>query len=93
MKKTFLEPNSGNKHDSKDLEDNRAERYQISFFTKTSLSVMYTAPGLPEFSLSKHTKTGKIYQMITKRPYIIPYGRKILQMVIKYNNILHPKAL
>jgi dUTPase len=57
---------------------------------------MYTAPGLPDFSLSKHTKTGKIYQMITnytKRPYIIPNGRKILQMVIKYNNILNPKAL
>jgi hypothetical protein len=28
----------------------------------------------------------------TKRPYIIPDGRKIFQMVIKYNNILHSKA-
>jgi hypothetical protein len=28
----------------------------------------------------------------TKRTYIVPNGRKIFQMVIKYNIILHSKA-
>jgi hypothetical protein len=51
--------------------------------------------GLPDFSWSKHTKTGKIYQMTTNYtnlPCIIPNGRKIFQIFIKYNNILHSKA-
>jgi hypothetical protein len=40
------------------------------------------ATGLPDFSRSKHTKTGRVYQMTTncaKRPTIIPNGRKIYQ--------------
>jgi hypothetical protein len=48
------------------------------------------------FFLTQYTKKGKIYQMTTnytKRPYIIPNGRKILLMVIKYTNIFHSKAL
>jgi hypothetical protein len=46
-------------------------------------------PGLPDFSWSKHTKMGKMYQMATnntKRPQIMPNGCKIFKMVIK--NIL-----
>jgi hypothetical protein len=41
-------------------------------------------------------KREKIYQMTThytKRPYIIPNGRKIFQIVTKYNNILFSKDL
>jgi hypothetical protein len=52
---------------------------------------------LPDGSWSKHTKTRKIYQMTTNYAYLVaknlPNGRKIFQMVIKYNNILHSKAL
>jgi hypothetical protein len=51
---------------------------------------------LPDFSWSKHTKLGKIYQATTnytKLPYIMPNGHKIFQMIIKYNNIFHSKAL
>jgi hypothetical protein len=29
----------------------------------------------------------------TKLPYIMPNGHKIFQMIIKYNNIFHSKAL
>jgi hypothetical protein len=49
--------------------------------------------GLPDFL---GPKTGKIYQMTTnytKRLLFIPYDQKIFQMVIKYNNIFHSKAL
>jgi hypothetical protein len=38
--------------------------------------------GLSDFSWSKHTKTGKIYQMdanYTKQPQIVPNDRKIFQ--------------
>jgi hypothetical protein len=52
--------------------------------------------GLPDFSWSESTKTGKVYQMTTnytKRPYIIPNGNKLYQMAVKYANIFHPKAL
>jgi hypothetical protein len=51
--------------------------------------ICHSAAGLPDFSWSKHTKMGKIYQMTTnhtKRLYIIPNGRKILQMVMKSTN-------
>jgi hypothetical protein len=51
---------------------------------------------VPDFSRSKHTKTGKIYQMTTKytkRPLFITSGSKNFQMVIKYDNIFHSKAL
>jgi hypothetical protein len=59
-----------------------------SFFPPTA--------GLPDFSWSKHTKTGKIYQMTTnypKRPYFLPQCRKIFLTVIKSANIFHSKAL
>jgi hypothetical protein len=51
---------------------------------------------LPDWSRSEHTKTGKIYQMTTnytKLTYNIPNGREIFQMVVKYINIFHTKAL
>jgi hypothetical protein len=40
---------------------------------------------LPDFSWSKHSILGKIYQMTTnntKRPWIIPNRRKIFEMVL-----------
>jgi hypothetical protein len=49
-------------------------------------------PGLPDFSLSGHTKTGKINQMTTnytKRSQIMPNDQKIFQMVVKYNGVFH----
>jgi hypothetical protein len=52
--------------------------------------------GLPDFSWSKHTKTEKCTKWptnYTKRLSIIPGGRKIFQMVIKYNSIFYSKAL
>jgi hypothetical protein len=57
------------------------------------------APGLPDFSWSKHTKTGKIYK---KRPQTIPNGQKLYQIAVNipnghkvgtYSNILHSKVL
>jgi hypothetical protein len=42
--------------------------------------------GLPDFSWSKHTKTGNVYQMTTnytKLPYIIPNGHKLDHMAVK----------
>jgi hypothetical protein len=53
-------------------------------------------PGLPVFSWSNHTKTGKVYQMTTdytNRPYIIPKCHKWYQTAVKYTNIFHSKAL
>jgi hypothetical protein len=50
--------------------------------------------GLPDFSRSKHTKKGTIYQRTTnytKRPYIVPNGHKIYLMGIKYTNITIPR--
>jgi hypothetical protein len=49
-----------------------------------------TRPRLPDFSRSKHTKTGQLYQIgtnYTKRPYIIPNGHKLYQTAVKYTNI------
>jgi hypothetical protein len=46
--------------------------------------------GMPDFSRSKHTKTEKIYQVTinyAKKAVNYTNGRKIFQMVIKYNNI------
>jgi hypothetical protein len=40
------------------------------------------AAGLPDFSWSEHTKTEKVYQIVsnyTKRPYIILNGHKLYQ--------------
>jgi hypothetical protein len=45
------------------------------------------AAGLPDFSWSKLAKKGNAYQIIancTKRPENTPSGRKIFQIVIKY---------
>jgi hypothetical protein len=39
---------------------------------------------LPDFSWSKRTQTGKVYQMATNYVY---------QMAVKYNNLFHSKAL
>jgi hypothetical protein len=53
--------------------------------------------GLPDLSWSKHTKTGKYSKRSQTIPkghkLCIPNGRKIFQMTIKYNNILHSKAI
>jgi hypothetical protein len=41
-------------------------------------------------------KRGKIYQMTTdysKRPYILPHGRKLFQTVIKYTHIFHSNSV
>jgi hypothetical protein len=58
---------------------------------------MFSSPAwLPDLSWPKHAKMGNIYQMTTiytKLPYIMPYGHKIFQMIIKYNNIFHSNAL
>jgi hypothetical protein len=67
----------------------------FTYVTKPALLPRdYILPGLPDFSWSKHTKMGKLYQMATnytKRPQIIPKfsdnipnGLKIFQMAIKY---------
>jgi hypothetical protein len=48
------------------------------------------------FFLAQHTKTGKIYQRFTKYtkwPHNIPNDRKIFQMIIKFTNIFHSKAI
>jgi hypothetical protein len=50
---------------------------------------IFLGPNIP-----KCTKYTKLPQTTyTKRLYIIPKGRKLFQMVIKYNNIFHSKAL
>jgi hypothetical protein len=52
--------------------------------------------GLPDFSWSKLTKRGKVFQIITKYtkwPKNISNGHKIDQMVIKYTKIFHSKTL
>jgi hypothetical protein len=52
--------------------------------------------GLPDYSWSKITERGKIYQITTiyaKLPKNISNGRKIDQMVIKYAKIFHSKSL
>jgi phospholipid N-methyltransferase len=41
----------------------------------------FSVAGLPDFSLSKHTKMRKIYQM----PQTIPNGHKLYQMAVKYS--------
>jgi hypothetical protein len=49
--------------------------------------------GLPDFSWSKHTKMGKIYQMTANGHKLpIPNGRKY-KWPLKYMNIFHYKAL
>jgi hypothetical protein len=51
---------------------------------------------LPDFSRSKHTNTGKIYQITTKYTKVtlnLPNSRKIFQMAVKYSNIIHTEAL
>jgi hypothetical protein len=50
-------------------------------------SVVGFVAGLPDFSWSKHTKTGTIYQRTTnytKRPYVVPNGHKLYQKALKY---------
>jgi hypothetical protein len=44
--------------------------------SENSLNLTFIS-GLPDFSCSKHTKTGKIYPMATN-------GRKLYQMEVKY---------
>jgi hypothetical protein len=69
---------------------------KVCRMNKKSATAKERKPGLPDFSWSKHTKTGKIYQMNTnntKWPLNIPKGRKIFQMVIKYANSFHFKTL
>jgi hypothetical protein len=68
----------------------------ISTTVQIRVRKMRPATGMPDFSRSKRTKTGKIYQMTTnytKMPYIIAIGRKIFQLAIKYNNISHSGKL
>jgi hypothetical protein len=67
-----------------------------AIFLPLFVRTLRSTAGLPDFSWSKHTITAKIYQITTnytKRPYIIPNGSKIFQMVIIYDNIFHSKAL
>jgi hypothetical protein len=66
----------------------------------TAIHLHRYEPGLPDFSWSKHTKTGKIYQRTTnytKRPYkqytYYVNGQKVFQMAVKYTYIFHYKAL
>jgi hypothetical protein len=64
--------------------------------TTTNVAESNNVTGLPDFSWSKHTKMGRIYQIATnynKQPKIIPNGHKIFQMGTKYTNIFHSKAL
>jgi hypothetical protein len=49
-------------------------------------------PELPDFSWYNIPKRGKIYQMTTKWPYIIPFGRKIDKNGHKNTNIFHCKT-
>jgi hypothetical protein len=52
---------------------------------------------LPDFSWSKHTKTGKVCKMGTIYIYqtanIISNGHKLFQTVVKYTIIFHSKTL
>jgi CRISPR/Cas system-associated protein endoribonuclease Cas2 len=50
---------------------------------------IFIGPNIPK--QGKNTKY--VATNFTKRPYIIQNGYKIFQMAIKYNNILHSKAL
>jgi hypothetical protein len=63
--------------------------FKMSMFYLLPMSTFWQLPkwkstsGLPDFSWPKRTKLGKN----------ISNGRKILQMVIKYTNIFHSKAI
>jgi hypothetical protein len=55
--------------------------FWATFLQTHMVTLLDSIPGLPDFSWSKYAKMGTNY---TKRPQIIPHGRKILQMVIKF---------
>jgi hypothetical protein len=72
----------------------------VASIAVASISFAHSQPGLDErfFLAGRRTVVAyrKIYQMTTnytKLPYIMPNGLKIFQMIIKYNNIFHSKAL
>jgi hypothetical protein len=62
---------------SPDLIANRTTSKYFSFRVSQPDKKSRPRAGLPDFSWSKHTKMGKVYQITTnctKRPYIIPNG-------------------